>query len=390
MSRFRELGLPPYHSRPDLKSPEEHLSFLRGLAHAKLTHAFRLFGLALKAEETGATYTELDCAPNGPSHDYTSLRMYMGEMGDSPSSAPPDARALAGGGGAGTKGGPAGAGAATASKAAGAASGSGDLSASSGAGIAPNACGPDLANILASSSFLFSLTDLHAAAVFDPPVLNANSPHTDVWEETIAAADAAWRRNFNPHEDNATSLPRACEAADRVIEVFDSVGLFEARVSRDLDDLHSGYIYRNYVDSIFHAPKPVLRPELGDKPALEFHIANIAYPRSFFENPELIANSFAYLAERAAHFGVDRVYTVTWLNSLPKWTKLFPKEWLENLGPAMPGAGPNLGCWGQMISSRQALNHRISTEFYRSGKLPYPMRLSWCSVDSLLQGPANL
>ena len=245
---------------------------------------------------------------------------------------------------------------------------------------------PGLHELCGQHTFLVSLTSLHEKAIYEEPTCTNET----AWREVLSRIEADWQRGFDKSLDPAAL---AVEAAARASETLDQEGLFEPRVDRDLADLHSGDLLAQYRRVILYAPQVKTVDTLWcaeglaeiapDCRGLEFHIGNAAYPRSFFEDTELIRSSFGYLIDRARELGVEAVYTTTWLNSLPKWNALFPGSWRTHMGPAITEVGPHLGCWGQFISSRQAMNRRMASELFKTGRLPYPMRWSWCRVEEL-------
>lgn len=237
-------------------------------------------------------------------------------------------------------------------------------------------------------SFLVNLTTLSPVAIFDERHCSDEAAWTSILEDI----EGSWRKT-----QGENSLP--LDAASYAVSVLDKLGLFDGRVDRDLEDLHGGKILANFKDYLLFAPRKLEAPGsireqadqagLASLEGLEFHVANAAYPRSFFEDQALVKASFAYLIQRTRETESEIIFTTTWLNSLPKWNALFPSQWRDNLGPAILEVGPHLGCWGQFISSRQALNRRTAAELLRSGRFPYPMRFSWCrrqDVEAMYPG----
>ncbi len=237
---------------------------------------------------------------------------------------------------------------------------------------------PRLQQLVERQTFLMNLTTFHNDALFESS--RCTSPET--WSDLLETLEHITLRTVPESLEKPQIIHWALQSAEKAVHIFDGEDLFAPRVDRDLDDLHQGRILGQYTDSIFYAHSivPYRTTEGEEMEGLEFHIGNAAYPRSFFEDQELLNNSHDYLLKTARTLSAATLVTTTWLNSLPKWIQLFPPSWRQNLGQAMGELGPNLGCWGQFISSRQALNRRTATAFFQTGKVPYPMRLSWCTL----------
>lgn len=117
---------------------------------------------------------------------------------------------------------------------------------------------------------------------------------------------------------------------------------------------------------------------------IPFHIGNALRPCSIFDDPAHLPACLRCLMQKsAAEFAADSLSTTTWLNSYPKWLRLFPPEWQRNLGPEMHDVRTGMGYWGQFVSGRGAFNHKHARILRQTGRLPYPPRHSWCTFDAL-------
>ena len=148
----------------------------------------------------------------------------------------------------------------------------------------------------------------------------------------------------------------------------------------------------SYPDSLQPDPRyPKGRCVRGEtNPALPpswavIHFANVISPGSFLREEAYFA---ACLRDTALQLRLDchcdTLYTFTWLNSLDRFLRFFPPEWICSSGEPCPDILDNLGFQGQFLTGRGGLNHHCAKEYLASGKLPYPPRKSFCSISALL------
>lgn len=214
-------------------------------------------------------------------------------------------------------------------------------------------------------------TDLFRRTDFNPEWLDHCGPLPGAWldvldrierihQETAGAADSA------AFEERSIALLRPH---------------FESRVARDIADQplatqKSGY----QCGSLRHdlAPDPK-RPQ-----RISIHIANACYPGSPFDDPLYLPGCLLVLTTQCtAQFGVTEIACGTWMNSLPKWLELFPREWQDNMGPPDESICWHYGFWGQFLTARRGFNHKLGAQFRATGRIPYPMRSSWCTTAAL-------
>ena len=115
-----------------------------------------------------------------------------------------------------------------------------------------------------------------------------------------------------------------------------------------------------------------------------FHIANAVQPESIFDGPAYLPGCLHGLIEKSRRqYGADSLSTATWLNSYPKWLRLFPPQWIDHLGPEMTEPTIGMGFWGQFINARGTFNARRARILRETGSFPFWPRASWCTFDQL-------
>ena len=115
-----------------------------------------------------------------------------------------------------------------------------------------------------------------------------------------------------------------------------------------------------------------------------FHITNAVQPYSIFDDKAYLPRCFFCLMDKAeAEFNANGLGTGTWMNSHPRWLKLFPEEYLDNMGPKEEEIWCGLGFWGQFVNARGTLNGKRARTFRETGRLPYHRRYSWCSFEAM-------
>jgi hypothetical protein len=175
-------------------------------------------------------------------------------------------------------------------------------------------------------------------------------------------------------------------AQEETSEAFESacnellLPAYEERLERDMKNLTSGdYCKGNQCGNLRHEGKA-----MPDEPKrMFFHIANVRYPGSLFDDAKDLPENFAQLMDYAEkELGVSEIATCTWLNSHPRWLELFPKSWHDHMSEAF-GLGNHLGTWGQFLTARQTFNHKLAGKMRQSGKLPFDMKSSWCTIEEM-------
>ena len=124
-----------------------------------------------------------------------------------------------------------------------------------------------------------------------------------------------------------------------------------------------------------------------------FHIANALAPRSIFDDPRHLPESFLGLMDKGAEeFGFDTLYTSTWLNDTPRWLALFPEEWQANLSPYPPEGHTDwhFGYWGQLVTARGTFNEKAGQHVRGTGAPRYRPRNSHCSFTAMRKHIAGL
>jgi len=115
-----------------------------------------------------------------------------------------------------------------------------------------------------------------------------------------------------------------------------------------------------------------------------FHIANILSPKSFFEDPEYLANCFIELMNKSEkQYAYDTLRTFTWLNSRPRWLSFFPQEWRDNMSEPDNQIFGNLSYWGQLITAGGTINKKMEEYVRIWGILKYKTCKSHCSFKAM-------
>ena len=175
---------------------------------------------------------------------------------------------------------------------------------------------------------------------------------------------------YEQYKDNAAKFEEAAFA------IFKNT--IDERVEKDYKDESriAGYQcgslrYNEYNDGLKH--------EIAS-----FHIANAVQPESFFADPQYMPQCFLELMRQTAQkYGSTRLGTGTWLNSLPRWLELFPREWQDNLSPENTNVLWNYGFWGQFITARGTFNYKYGELMRQTGKMPFYPRASSCSFENM-------
>ena len=118
-----------------------------------------------------------------------------------------------------------------------------------------------------------------------------------------------------------------------------------------------------------------------------FHIANAVGPKSIFDDPDYLANCFLLLMKESEfRFGVNVLFTSTWLNDRSAFVRFFPQEWQDNLSPR-PEEKPvprwHFGWWGQLVTGRGTINPKAEEFVRKNGFLKCAERASHCSFENM-------
>jgi hypothetical protein len=224
---------------------------------------------------------------------------------------------------------------------------------------------------------------------------------TNIWGKTLLSPngrlpteadfeDPAWREVFEPIEQayrDARSSGGAGrferEAFELLAGTVEAAGRRSYRGGRPEGEAEFGCLR-------YRPPSPE-RPR-----CVSYHIHNPLQPRSILDDPVYVADCFRRLMDDAeARHGADSLMTGTWLNSHPRWLALFPREYLDNMGPEEQDIRGGNGFWGQFLNARGVFNARFGEHFRRTGEMPYRRRTARCSFAAMrarlgrsaLQGP---
>jgi hypothetical protein len=169
---------------------------------------------------------------------------------------------------------------------------------------------------------------------------------------------------------------------------------FEDRLFADVREFADGRADRFYPESVgIRVPPDWNAGSLKyDNPAdrnlpanhCNFHIANAVAPKSIFADPEYLPHCFIDLMDGSERdYGCDTLRTFTWLNDEPRWLRLFPQEWHDNLGPRSDTVSWNFGHWGQLVTARGTFNEKAGQYVREHGELRYRPRASHCSFRAM-------
>ncbi len=158
--------------------------------------------------------------------------------------------------------------------------------------------------------------------------------------------------------------------------------LYRERLERDMQNLTTGDYCKGYqCGNLRHEGKT--QSEAPQR--MFFHIANVRYPGSLFDNPKDLPENFTRLMDYGEQeLKATEICTTTWLNSHPRWLELFPQSWQEHMSKALE-LGNHLGTWGQFITARQTFNHKLAAKMRETGELPFDMKSSWCTIEEMRQ-----
>jgi len=210
----------------------------------------------------------------------------------------------------------------------------------------------------------------------------------DLYRKTAINAEGINPQRINWDDPRWARMERAVADLYRKYSGDDSAERFEAEafavfapslaVRAARSDDRSGLGPYTYGSVRFDAPA-AKRPE-----RVFIHIANTVAPQSIFDDPAYLPHCLLEVMRRAeTTHGATELETFTWLNSHPKWLRLFPAEWMEHAAAPSEDIRWHYGYWGQFINARGTLNDRLVAQFRATGRWPYLPRHAWCSFASL-------
>lgn len=227
----------------------------------------------------------------------------------------------------------------------------------------------------------------------DEPFRFALDHRVDIWRKTSLNPehlDGAWSVERCPRWPALASALEAIHLKTRdepTSAGFEDQSLallrpyLHARADRDLEDIRNKVDLRSYQCGSLRYDTAV-RPEHPQR--IIFHIANDCYPESPFADPAYFPRCFLDLmAACEQRFGVREIGTGTWLNSEPRWLRLFPEEWRANMSAPITDVYWHYGFWGQFLTARKTFNHKLAAQFRQTGEWPYALRSSWCTITAL-------
>jgi hypothetical protein len=222
--------------------------------------------------------------------------------------------------------------------------------------------GEPVRDILRNRVDIYRKTSVNTG-LLNPTEIRFDSPE---WLALEAKMEAAYRE----FQDDAASFERCG------FEIFK--GVVDERLEKDFND-RSGLAGYQCGSLRFDEQEGKT-----DIPLIGFHIANAVAPASIFDDPDYLPRCFMDLMDKTERkYHSTRLGTTTWLNSVPRWLELFPREWIDNLGPEGKDVQWHYGFWGQFITSRGTLNHKATAHLRRTGELLFYPRKSNCSFAAM-------
>lgn len=215
---------------------------------------------------------------------------------------------------------------------------------------------------------------------------------TDIWRMTTLNPGGLDGSFCGYNEDWLVMLDKISKAHDETENDPESAGFEEicvellrpfwtGRVEKDISEHTVSTLVAGYQCGSLRYE---LTPDKSNPKRISIHIANACYPGSLFDDRLYLPACLLVLTTQcAAKFGVTEIGTGTWLNSHPKWLELFPDEWRKHMELPNENIWWHYGFWGQFITSRRTFNHKLGAQFRKTGKMPYALRSSWCSISSL-------
>ena len=149
------------------------------------------------------------------------------------------------------------------------------------------------------------------------------------------------------------------------------------------DDYLQAGPYARYQENVHQATPYYGFTHDVDGARLTLHFTNTVDPDSPLRHfPELRAGLQRLLGEaRERHPDLTLAYCGSWLNSVPRFTDLFPAAWLANAEDSPP-AGHG-GWWGQFTDRTGALHEANARYLRQTGEFRFPFRRCTCALDDV-------
>ncbi|HJN17655.1 MAG TPA: hypothetical protein QGH10_19275 [Armatimonadota bacterium] len=121
-----------------------------------------------------------------------------------------------------------------------------------------------------------------------------------------------------------------------------------------------------------------------DGARLALHFTNTVAPDSPLRHPEELQKGLARLVSLAwkQHPQLTTTYCGSWLNSVSRFTDLFPESWLGSAEDSPP-AGHG-GWWGQFTDRTGALHRGNARHLRETGEFRFPFRRCTCPQGELV------
>lgn len=224
-------------------------------------------------------------------------------------------------------------------------------------------------------SVVQSRVDIYRKTVFNAGHLDfvapADSPKVPEWADILKELEGHY----------AKAKRKGGFSAFETLSMKRLEPLVAGRSERDAEDFKEGKDTAAYQCGSLRYN---LSPDKDAPQRMGFHIANACYPGSPFDDRNYFPACFMVLMKQCEEkFGATEIGTHTWLNSLPKWLELFPKQWQDNLSAPGEDVRWHYGFWGQFLTSRKTFNKKLGEQFRKTGRMPFLPRGSWCSIEEM-------
>ncbi|QEN04679.1 hypothetical protein EW093_08160 [Thiospirochaeta perfilievii] len=210
----------------------------------------------------------------------------------------------------------------------------------------------DIVEVLDERTAIVNHTVFNNKTLYDFPNFTG-----DEWPKLKEELKDIYKNSSNPSQFE--------ELAFKIVEPY-----IYGRAEKDLQSINGGN------------SKSWVRYDLNkDEEYLEIHMENSLYPKSFLADEKYFYDKLKIAVLDAEKSGFKGLWTCSWLNDLPSWQKLMPKEWNESINNRRWDFEWHLGFWGQFLTANQCFNYKLGKKFRETGKIPYPMSRAKASIE---------
>ena len=216
----------------------------------------------------------------------------------------------------------------------------------------------------------------HAAAKENRPLRDTINQYTEIYyystefePDILAEKNVAWQKVV---DDIAQNSSKAWDILAPYIVPRIEQDLQKSR--SDIEKSYNGFMYE-------------FCPEYesdSNEDFLTLHFRNYFAPESPFAHGTELKQGLRKIVKCAMQERPDvkQVQCASWLNNVPKFISLFPKEWLERANFCYPMTA-STGWWGRFIDRNGKLNQKTVSEFKKHPVFDAPNRHCRCTVNEL-------